>query len=93
MCLVGGILGGLLGAGLLSYALSTGYVQKPARVAGGWVMTGEWIMLSMVWSYSGVGIGAICAGFIGLHRQRHKLRPFLRKAIEEHERITQSAQK
>jgi hypothetical protein len=84
MCLLGGILGGLLGAAMLSYALSAGYVQKPGR------MTGEWIMLNMVWSHSGVGIGAICAGFIGLHLQRCKLRPLLRKAIEEYERATQN---
>jgi hypothetical protein len=88
MCLLGGILGGLLGAGLLACALSARYVQKPLTR-----MTGEWIMLNMVWSYSGVGIGAICAGFIGLHLQRCKLRPLLRKAIEEYEHAPKAPNK
>jgi hypothetical protein len=83
MCLAGGVIGGLVGAALLGHAALVGYVQKPPA------MTGDWITLSMVWSYTGVGIGAVSAGYMGLLFQRYRLRPFLRKAIAEHEQITQ----
>ena len=43
-------------------------------------------MLSAVWSYSGLGVGAVVGGFAGLHLQRWRLRPYLRRAIEEHVR-------
>src|ERR1041385_6344598 len=73
MCAVGGVTGALVGAELLGYAASLGYVQIPAGI------TGDWIMLSTVWSYAGVGIGGASAGFVGLHLQRSKLRHYLRR--------------
>ena len=80
-CAIGGLAGAIIGAELLGYAAAHGYVQKPPG------MTSDWMMLSAVWSYSGVGIGALLGGFAGLHLQRWKLRPYLRRAIEEHENI------
>lgn len=38
----------------------------------------------MVWCYSGVGIGACWAGFIGLQLQRSKLRPYIRRVVAEY---------
>ncbi len=83
MCAVGGLAGAMIGAGLLGYAALLGYVQKPVGI------TGDWLMLSAVWSYAGVGIGAFLTGYAGLHVQRWKLRPYLRKALEKYESATQ----
>src|SRR5882724_11566997 len=84
MCVAGGVVGALVGVELLGYAGMRGYVQKPAGV------TGDWIMLSAIWSYSGVGLGAVSAGFVGLHFQRARLRPYLRKTTGDRENATQS---
>jgi hypothetical protein len=78
MCAVGGLAGALIGAKLVGYAASVGYVHEPQGV------------LPVIWSYTGVAIGSVCAGFVGLHLQRSKLRPLLRRAIGEHEHVTQS---
>jgi hypothetical protein len=83
MCLAGGVVGALVGVELLGCAAMHGYVQKPAA------LTGHWIMLSTIWSYSGVGIGAVSAGFVGLHLQRARLRTYLRRTIGDRENTTQ----
>ena len=72
LCVVGGVVGWLLGAALLAYIH-----QAPASI------NGDSIFQSFVWSYSGVAVGAFSAGFIGLQLQRLKLRPYLRSVIKE----------
>ena len=73
LCVIGGLVGSLVGAALLGC-----FYRSPAG------LTADWISKSMVWSYSGVGIGSFLAGFIGLQLQRSKLRPYLGRAIREY---------
>ena len=73
LCVVGGVCGSLLGVALLSY-----FRQAPTAI------NGDWIFQSIMSSYSGVGIGACTAGFIGLQLQRWKFRPFLGGIIENY---------
>jgi len=71
LCALGGLAGALLGSGLLG------------RFHPGSATMGVYPVLEgFVWMYSGVGIGAVTAGYVGLHFQRRKLRPYLRNVIE-----------
>ena len=83
LCVVGGVAGALIGADLLGHAVRLGYLQRPPAASGG-----DWIMLSAAWSFTGVAVGAVSAGFVGLHLQRLKLRPYLRRAIGEQAKTT-----
>src|SRR6266478_4908236 len=60
LCVIGGVVGALLGTMMLSYL-------HPAQ------LTGDGMIRSMVWTYSGVGVVAFSAGFAGLLLQRWKL--------------------
>jgi len=41
------------------------------------------MLQNIAWSYFGVAVGGCSAQFIGLHLHRHKLRPYLRRVVEE----------
>src|SRR5882762_4834633 len=73
LCFIGGVTGAFLGSALLGH-----FHLNPATTSG------DLMLQSMVWCYAGVGIGACSAGFIGLQLQRSKLRPYIRKVIEEY---------
>ena len=77
---VGAVLGLFIGAWLLAYSASRGYVLSPppGRV------TGDWILMSALWSFGAMGVVSFSAGFVGLLLQRSKLRPYLGRAIREH---------
>ena len=83
LCFPGGLIGGLVGEALLVCAVSLGYVQQLSTPSG------DWLMANMILWCGGVTAGAALAGFLGLHFQRAKLRPFLRKVIAEREKKAQ----
>jgi hypothetical protein len=68
LCIVGGVSGALLA-----------YLHHPPVV-----ISGDLLTRSMLWFYSGVGIGACAAGFIGSLLQRWKLRPYLRNVVDDY---------
>jgi hypothetical protein len=78
LCIVGGAAGWVTGPVLLGYAVQFGYLRKPAG------LTGDWLTLLMVCSYAGTVTGAFAVGFIGLHFQRSRLRPYLRRVIAQY---------
>jgi hypothetical protein len=78
LCAAGGLGGSLLGIELLRCAVRLGYVHNPPA------LNGDSLTASAIWSYTGVVVGGVLAGFTGLHVQRAKLRPYLRRAIEEY---------
>jgi hypothetical protein len=71
-CIVGGVAGSFLGATLVAC-----FHEAPATFGSGRAEQG------MVWSLSGTVLGACTAGFIGLHLQRWKMRPYLRRVIDD----------
>jgi hypothetical protein len=71
LCVIGGFSGSLLGGPLLDH-----FHQAPAFI------NVDWTTQCMIWSYSGVAIGAFTAGFIGLQLQRWKLRAYLGSVID-----------
>jgi len=72
LCFIGGVAGAFFGAALLGH-----FHLSRASVSG------DWMVQSIVWCYSGVCIGAFSGGFAGLQLRRCRLRPYLRRVIEE----------
>jgi len=72
LSILGGAISGLFGSWLLARYYRNGAPRS-----------GDWMLQNIAWSYFGVAVGGCSAQFIGLHLQRHKLRPYLRRVVEE----------